>query len=88
MNTKQIPATGILLMIALCLLGTLLFETTAQQNRNESSAPNAHKTLFRDEFHPEAPTKNRIIQYHYLPNKGIKMTLLVDKEDYPKLGIE
>lgn len=48
----------------------------------------AHKTIFPDEFHPEDPTKKRVIQYHYLPNKGIKLTLLVNKEDYPKLGIE
>ena len=48
----------------------------------------AHRTVFPDEFHPEDPMKNRVIQYHYLPNKGIKLTLLVDKEDYPKLGIE
>ena len=48
----------------------------------------AHRTIFPDEFHPEDPTKKRVIQYHYLPNKGIKLTLLVDKEDYPKLGIK
>jgi hypothetical protein len=47
----------------------------------------AHKMLFQDEFHPADPTKNRIIEYRYLPNKGIKMTLPVDKEDYPKLGL-
>lgn len=48
----------------------------------------AHRTVFLDEFHPEDSTRKRVIQYHYLPNKGIKLTLLVDKEDYPKLGIE
>ena len=48
----------------------------------------AHRTVWPDEFHPEDPMKNRVIQYHYLPNKGIKLTLLVDKADYPKLGIE
>ena len=48
----------------------------------------AHRTIFQDEFHPEDPMKNRSIQYHYLPNKGIKLILRVDEEDYPKLGIE
>ncbi len=48
----------------------------------------AYNTIFPDEFHPEDPTKKRVIQYHYLPNKGIKLTFLVDKEDYPKLGLD
>ena len=48
----------------------------------------AHNTIFPDEFHPDDPTKKRVIQYHYLPNKGIKLTFLVDKEDYPKLGLD
>ena len=48
----------------------------------------AYNTIFPDEFHPDVPTKKRVIQYHYLPNKGIKLTFLVDKEDYPKLGLD
>ena len=47
--------------------------------------PLAYGTKFPDEFHPE---RIRVVQYHYLPNKGIKLTVLVDKEDYPKLGID
>jgi hypothetical protein len=45
----------------------------------------AQGTIFPEEFHPE---RMRVVQYHYLPTKGIKLTVLVDKEDYPKLGIE
>jgi len=41
--------------------------------------------LISDEFHPE---KQRSVQYHYLPKKGIKITILTDKSDYPKLGIK
>ena len=37
MNTKHISGFSILLMIAICLLGTLLFDTTAQQSRTELS---------------------------------------------------
>jgi len=39
---------------------------------------------FPDEFHPEWV---RGPQYHYLPHRGIKVTVLVDRIDYPKLGI-
>ncbi len=39
LGQKLTPAIGILLMIAGYLLGTLLFDTTAQQSQNESSAP-------------------------------------------------
>lgn len=49
------------------------------------SLSRAYKTIFPDEFHPETM---RVVQYHYLPNGGIKLTMLADKEDYPKLGID
>ena len=39
MNTKHFSAIGILLMIGVCLLGTLLFDTTAEQSRTDSPAP-------------------------------------------------
>ena len=41
--------------------------------------------LISDEFHPE---KKRAVQYHYLPEKGLKITILTDRSDYPKLGIK
>lgn len=49
------------------------------------SLSRAYKTVFPDEFHPETM---RVVQYHYLPKGGIKLTMLADKEDYPKLGID
>ena len=49
------------------------------------SLSRAYKTIFPDEFHPET---KKVVQYHYLPNGGIKLTMLVDKADYPKLGID
>ena len=54
MNKKYLSAIGILLVTVGCLLGTLLFNTTAQESRDDSRNPmiirvNAHNAVNADQ---------------------------------------